>query len=195
MTAERILRGRAARLSLWNRLFHGFPVSSVELDLGVLCGNPASSDECAAYVTLRACVALATSERHAVRCALRIAILYWFANIGERRGHAREPLAPKRTAFHLGEAIGTGLTWDEAVAVMKRKPIDFSAYLWLLDVLEVEYARQWSATFPGKEPAPIDALSGQLREDEYAKQWSLRIEPAPRRGRPSLEGDDDGRAV
>jgi hypothetical protein len=195
MTAERVLRGRAARLSLWNRLFHGFPVSSIELDLGVLCGDPASPDERAAYVTLRACVALATSERHAVRCALRIAILYWFANIGEHRGHAREPLAPKRTAFHLGEAIGTGLTWDEAVAVMKRKPIDFSAYLWLLEVLEAEYVREWSATFPGTEPAAIDALSGQIREDEYAKQWSLRTGPAPKRGRLTLGGDDDGRAL
>ena len=195
MTPERILRGRAARLSLWNRLFHGFPVSSDELDPGVLCGDLSSPDERAAYVTLRACVALATSERHAVRCALRIAILYWFSNIGERRGDARKPLEPKRTAFHLGEAIGTGLTWDETVEVMKRKPIDFSGYLWLLEVLEAECAREWSATFPGAEPAAIDALSGQVQKNEYANQWSLGTKPAPKRGRLSLGGDDNVRAL
>ena len=191
ITPERILRGHAARLSVWDRLFHGFPVSLDELDPGVLCGAPSSPNECASYVTLRACTALARSERHAVRCALRIAILYWFANIGEHRGDARGPLAPKRTAFHLGEAIGTGLTWDEAVAVMKRKPIDFSAYLWLLEVLEAEYVKQWSATFPGKEPASIDALSGKLREHEYAKRWSLGTEPVPKRGRLGPGGDDN----
>jgi hypothetical protein len=121
---------------------------------------------------------------------LRIAILYWFSSLGGHRGHAREPLAPKRTAFHLGEAIGTGLTWDEAVAAMKRKPIDFSAYLWLLELLEAEYVKQWSATFPGMEPASIDALSGQLQKHEYAKHWSLRTEPVPKRGRLGLGGDD-----
>ena len=140
-------------------------------------------------------MALATSERHAVRCALRIAILYWFSNIGERRGDARKPLEPKRTAFHLGEAIGTGLTWDETVEVMKRKPIDFSGYLWLLEVLEAECAREWSATFPGAELAPIDALFGQVQKNEYAKQWSLSTKPAPKRGRLSLGGDDNVRAV
>jgi hypothetical protein len=191
MTSERILRGRAARLFLWNRLFRGFPVSFDELDPGVLCGDPSLPNECASYITLRACTALARSERRAVRCALRIAVLYWFSNIGEHRGDARKPLEPKRSAFHLGEAIGTRLTWDEAVAVMKRKPIDFSAYLWLLEVVEAEYVKEWSATFPGKEPAPIDALSGQLQKNEYAKRWSLGTELAPKRGRLGPGGDDN----
>ena len=195
MTPERILRGHAARLSVWNRLFHGFPVSFAELDPTVLCGDPSSPNECASYVTLRACTALARSERHAVRCALRIAILYWFANIGERRGDARGPLEPKRTAFHLGEAIGTGLTWDEAVAVMKRKPIDFSAYLWLLEVLEAEYVKQWSATFPGTEAVSIDVLSGKIQEHEHAKHWSLSTERVPKRGRLGAGGDGNVPAV
>jgi len=195
MMPERILRGRAARLSLWNRLFHGVPVGVDELNPGVLCEDSSSPDECAAYVTLRACTVLAMSERQAVRYALRIAILYWFSNIGEHRGDARKPLEPKRTAFHLGEAVGTGFTWDEAVATMKRKPIDFSAYLWLLEVLEVEYARQWSVAYPGTEPASIDALSGQLKKNEYAKQWSLSAELAPKRSRLGLGGDDNVRAV
>jgi hypothetical protein len=195
MTSERILRGHAARLSLWNRLFHGFPVSFDELDPWVLCGAPSSPYECASYVTLRACTALARSERHAVRCALRIAILYWFANIGERRGDARGALKPKRTTFHLGEAIGTGLTWDEAVEVMKRKPIDFSAYLWLLEVLEAEYVKQWSATFPGTEAVSIDVLSGKIQEHEHAKHWSLRTEPVQKRGRLGAGGDDNVPAV
>jgi hypothetical protein len=190
MTTERTLRGRAARLSLWNRLFRGLPVGLGELDSGVLCGDLSSPDECAAYVTLRACAALAASERQAVRCALRIAILYWFSNIGEHRGDARGPLQPKRRAFHLGEAIGTGLTWDEAVAMMNRKPVDFSAYLWLLEVLETEYAIQWSATFPGTAPAPIDALSGQIQKSEHAKQWSLGPESAPKGDRSGRGGED-----
>ncbi len=154
MTDARIRRGRAARLLLWNRLFHGVPVGSDELDLSILCGDPSSPEERAAFVLLGSCAALADSSRQAVRCALRIAILYWFSNIGERRGEARAPLDPKRTAFHLGEAIGTGLTWEEAVAAMKRKPIDFSAYLSILELLEDEYVRRWVATFPGTEPMP-----------------------------------------
>ena len=195
MTPERILRGRSARLSLWNRLFHGLPVSPDELDSDTLCGDVSSPDECAAYVTLRACVTLASSARRAVRCALRIAILYWFSNVGERRGEAREPLHPKRTAFHLGEAVGTRLTWDETVALMKRKPIDFSAYLWILGLLETEYGKEWSAVFPGVDRAPIDVLAGKIHESQYAKQWSRHPDPAPKRGRICAGGDDDVRAV
>jgi hypothetical protein len=189
MTTEKVLRGRAARLSLWNRLFHGFPVHFDELDPGVLCGDQSSPDECAAYVTLRACTVLSNSARHTVRCALRVAILYWFSNIGVRRGEGRAPLQPKRTTFHLGEAIGTGLTWDEAVEVMKRKPIDFSAYLWLLEVLEAEYTKEWAIAFPDAAQAPIDVLSGRIEESEHAKQWGSGTKPATERGRLGRRGE------
>jgi hypothetical protein len=174
MAADKVRRGHFARLSAWNRLFHGLPVNPDELDLNLLCGDPSSTDERAAYVTLRACAVLAQSGRQAVRSALRIAILYWFSNIGEHRGAARDPLEPKRTAFHLAEAIGTGLTWDEAVATMKRKPIDFAGYLAVLERVEQEYARQWDLVFPRTERAPISALRGALRDNDYARQWNAR---------------------
>ena len=161
-----------ARLSAWNRLFHGLPVNPDGLDLNLLCGGPSSTDERAACVTLRACAVLAQSERQAVRSALRIAILYWFSNIGEHRGAAGDPLEPKRTAFHLAEAIGTGLTWDEAVATVKRKPIDFAGNLAVLERVEQEYARQWDLVFPRTERAPISAL----RDNDYARQWNARRE-------------------
>jgi hypothetical protein len=141
-------RERAARLVYWNRLFHGIPVDPQDLRRQGLCADASSKGEREAYILLLACTSLSGSARHAVRCALRIAILYWFSNIGERRSDARAPLLPKRSAFHLGEAVGTGLTWDEAVEVMKRKPIDYAAYFWILELLEDECARQWNEHFP-----------------------------------------------
>ena len=170
---DRIREGRLARLTLWNRLLHGVPVSLDELDLNLLCGDASSPDERAAYAALRASVVLSSSARKAIRCALRIAILYWFSNIGEHRGEARAPLEPKRTAFHLGEAVGTRLTWDEAVAAMHRKPIDFAGYLVVLELLEAEYARQWVAVFPDVLPAPILALRGNIQDSRYAQTWAL----------------------
>ncbi len=179
MTAERVRRGRMARLSAWNRLFHGLPVSFEELDAETLCGDPASPDERAAYVALRACAVLCDSSRQSVRTALRVAILYWFSNVGERCGEAQAPLHPRSTTFHLGEAVGTGLAWNETVALMGRKPIDFSAYLWLLEALGKEYAKQWSVTYPGTRPASIEALSGELRESAHAKHWGPGLERTP----------------
>ncbi|MEW5825425.1 MAG: hypothetical protein AB1778_01210 [Candidatus Bipolaricaulota bacterium] len=139
---------REARLWYWNRLFHGVAVDELDLTPALLCADPQDASEARAFALLRACAALFASSRTAVCCALRISILYWFSNVGRRRGAAREPLRPKRSAFHLGEAVGTGLTWDEAVALMGHQPIDFSAYLKLLELLEAEVARQWTEHFP-----------------------------------------------
>jgi hypothetical protein len=182
MTDEKIGRSQQARLSVWDRLFRGFPVSLDELAVGKLCEDVSVRDECAAYVVLRVCTTLSHSARPTVRYALRVAILYWFSNMGRCHGEACRPPQPKSGAFRLGEAIGTGLTWGEAVAAMKRKPIDFSAYLWLLEVLEAEYVREWSATFPGTELSPIGELSGQLQETEHAKRWDSASGPVPTRG-------------
>lgn len=189
---DRIREGRLARLTLWNRLFHGVPVSLDELNLGLLCGDASSPDERAAYAALRASVVLSGSDRKAIRCALRIAILYWFSNIGEHRGEARAPLEPKRTAFHLGEAVGTRLTWDEAVASMHRKPIDFAGYLAVIELLEAEYARQWAAVFPDAPRAPILALRGNIQDTKHAKTWDIlrrRDAESDDRG-PGGRGDD-----
>jgi hypothetical protein len=172
MSEERIRRGRDARLRIWDRLFHGVPVKLDALDAAILCGDPASSDERGAYVTLRACVVLSGSARQAIRCALRVAILYWFSNVGTRQAGDVGPLRPKRSAFRLGEAIGTGMTWDEAVAAMERKPVDFSAYLSLLEVLQEEYDVQWELAFPGAPPASIRVLAGSIGEAPFARQWT-----------------------
>lgn len=196
-SADRIRSGRLARLSLWNRLFRGLPVSVDELDPVLLCGNPSSLEERGAYTTLRACVVLSNTSRQAVRCALRVAILYWFSNVGEQRGEARASLEPRRSAFHLGEAIGTGMTWDEAVAAMKRKPIDFSAYLRILEIVHGEYVVQWDRVFPGTPTAPIDILAGNIRDDKFARNWQGESPgPESRAGDARQEGgEDDGRTV
>jgi hypothetical protein len=186
MTADRVLRGHAARLSLWNRLFHGLPVGLDELDFLTLCGDPSSPDERAAYVTLKACANLTVSGRQAVRCALRIAILYWFSNVGGLRGSARPSIEPKRSTFHIAEALGTGLTWDEAVASMRRKPIDFSGYLAILELVEGEYRREWQALFPSEPPASIATLRGSIRDSGYASGW--RTGPDDSRGGHEEEG-------
>lgn len=182
MTREqRLQSGRVARLSIWNQLFRGLPVAMSDLDRLTLCGDEDCGSERAAYVTLRACAALCASARPAVRCALRIAILYWFSNVGDHRdGNAL--LNARRWTFHLGEAIGTHLTWDEAVASMKRKPIDFSAYLRMLEYVEEEYAWQWSLEFPGVPAWPIDVLAGNIRDTEHAKSWNYRDERGRSKG-------------
>lgn len=171
---ERLDRARVERLAVWNQLFHGIPIALGNLDPVTLCGDGDSESERAAYVTLRACVALSGSARQAIRCALRVAILYWFSNVGPHRdGDAL--LDAKRSTFHLGEAIGTCLTWDEAMIAMKRKPIDISAYMRLLELIEEEYVRQWGLEFPEREPTSIRALAGNIRDSEHARSWSVGL--------------------
>jgi hypothetical protein len=182
MTDEKIGRRQEARLSVWDRLFHGFPVSLDELALDKLCEDVSVRDECAAYVVLRVCTTLSHSARPTVRFALRVAILYWFSNMGRCRGEACRPLRPRSSAFRLGEAIGTGLTWDEAVAAMKRKPIDFSAYLWLLEVLEAEYVREWSATFAGTDRRALRATSGDRARQALGFRCGARADTRSPRG-------------
>jgi hypothetical protein len=179
MTADKIRQGHAARLSIWNRLLHGQPVSLDELDLSLLCGDPTSDYERASYVALRACVALSSTGRQGIRCALRIAILYWFSSLQAADGQKRTVPAPKRSSFHLGNAIGARLTWEEAVAAMKRKPIDYSAYISVIEAVEAEYVRQWTAAFPGEKQASIAALRGALWEHPYARRWSAESAETP----------------
>ncbi len=186
---EELHGARIERLRVWNCLFHGVPVRLSELDRSALCGDLGSPAERAAYVTLRSCVSLANSSRQAIRCALRIAILYWFSNVGERRGGGRAQLEPRRSAFHLGEAIGTRMTWDETVAAMKRKAVDFSAYLRILEIVGEEYARQWAAEFPGEAAARIDVLAANISDTEHASSWG---EPGTTRGTRRATCDDGG---
>lgn len=163
----------AARLALWNRIFHGVPVAVADLDVARLRGDPDRLEDCAAYVLLRACAVVSTEARLAVRQTLRIAILYWFSNVGERRGEERASLAPRRSAFHVGEAIGTGMTWDEAVAAMNRKPIDYAAYLRILEIVGEEYATQWEMQFPGRAPLALASLGIIAREPRAARGLDL----------------------
>jgi len=179
--AERLQSGHIARLAIWNQIFHGLPVSLADLDPIVLCGDEDSGSERGAYVTLRACVSISHSARQAMRCALRIAILYWFSNVGDHRDDGAV-LDARRSTFHLGEAIGTHLTWDEAVAAMKRKPVDFSAYLKLLEVVEEEYAWQWSTQYPETTPYAIDILAGDIRNSEHAQSWTTGMRDRPAKG-------------
>lgn len=173
MAEEKARGAHSARLCVWNQLFHGVPVDLEKLIPEPLCGDVSSPDEQAAYVTLRACTALARSERRVIRWALRVAILYWFSNLGEPHSAARKSLEPKRSAFHLAEAIGTRLTWDEAVAAMKRKPLDLAAYGAVLERIEEEYQRQWDLVFPATRRESIEALRDGLRGNSFARTWCM----------------------
>jgi hypothetical protein len=175
---ERILRGRAERLAVWNRLLHSVPVRVQELDFRRLCGTPSLPYEAAACVALRACAELTNSSGRTIQSALRISILYWFSNLSAASEAAREHLRPKCSAFHLQEAVGARLTWDEAVAAMKRQPIDRAAYAWLMDVFQAEYRRQWNALFRGTPTPSIAALSGSLCDDPHARNWCCPSHPA-----------------
>ncbi|MEW5825877.1 MAG: hypothetical protein AB1778_03515 [Candidatus Bipolaricaulota bacterium] len=170
-TEERILSGRAERLAAWNRLLHGVPLPLRELDCGRLCGELSSADECAAYGALRACTALYDEAGRHLQSALRISVLYWFSNLGEELPTAREHLRPRCSSFHLAEAVGAHLSWEQAVEAMKRKPIDRAAYDWILEVLRHEHEHQWAVAFGERPCAPIDALSGPLSQNPYARDW------------------------
>lgn len=181
MTEANVQQYHLARLSVWNRLFHGQPVTIDELDVETLCGDTTSDNERTAYVVLRACVAITQSARQTMRAAFRVVILYWLSNVGEPRDVVRGPLQPQSTSFHLGEALGARLTWDQAVALMGRKPVDVSAYYWLLDVLRAEYATQWQAVFSGEPATLIKWLSGSIHEADHARGWGTAMEPSPKR--------------
>lgn len=136
-----------ARLRGWDRLFHGLPVATAEVTDGLRLAPSVTATEAQAAAALLACIALAESARPAVVYALRVAILYWFSNLGDFSARARSRLLPRRSGFRLADAAGAWLSWDEAVAVMGRKPTDHAAYLWLLEHVEAHYVAQWTATF------------------------------------------------
>lgn len=168
---ERILSGRAERLAVWNRLLHSVPVRVQELDFKRMCGDLSLHHEAAACLALRACTELSNTSGRTVQSALRISILYWFSNLSTPSEAAREHVRPKSHAFHLQEAVGARLTWEEAVAAMKRQPIDRAAYDWLVEALQTECRRQWSALFPGTQAPSIAALYGSLCDDPHARSW------------------------
>ena len=168
---EKTCEGRVARLSIWNRLFHGIPVSSAELDSESLLGDPDWAEDRGSYVFLRACVAVSNSARQAIRYALRPATLYWVSNASEHRDDSRVLLRPTRTVFHLREAVGTRMTWDEAVAAVGRKPVDYAGYMCVLKIVEEEYLKEWTRLFPAMEPASIAPLSSQDRQTQFARRW------------------------
>lgn len=168
---EKTREGRAARLSVWNRLFHGIPVSLADLDPETLSGDPDWPEDRASYVFLRACVVVSNFARQGVRYALRPAILYWFSNASEQRDNGRVLLRPTRTAFHLGEAVGTRMNWNEAVAAVGRKPLDYAAYTRVLEIVKVEYLKEWASLFPGMEPASIAPLFSQDRKTRFMRRW------------------------
>jgi hypothetical protein len=168
---QRTQAGRLARLTVWNRLFRGVPVRLDELDASLLCGDPDWPEDCASYVMLRASVVVSNSARFPIRRALRVAILYWFSNVADPAGGDPPPLKPRRSSFHLREAIGTRLSWDESVAAMDLKPIDYSAYVRVVEVVQEEYAQQWNSLFPGRAPFSIAPLFDPNRETQLGRPW------------------------
>jgi len=131
----------------WDRLFHGLPVAVGDITEGLRLAPSVAASEAQAVAALLACIALAESGRPAVVYALRVAILYWFSNLGDFDAAARSRLLPRRRYFRLADAAGAWLSWDEAIAAMGRKPTDHAAYLWLLERVEAHCAAQWTATF------------------------------------------------
>jgi hypothetical protein len=155
---------RSLRLRYWNRLFRGLGASIEELDDGLrMWAQRATTEDRRAFILLRACVGLFVSSRWAVRHALRIAILYWFSHLGGEGEQPRRVLA-RSSAFHLSDALGAKLTWDEAVASMRRKPVDFSAYLWILEYVEAAYQRHWEEVFGRPPTGENEAMIGEGEE-------------------------------
>jgi hypothetical protein len=146
-------------------------VALEELNSADLLGDPDWPEDCGSYAMLRAFVVVSNAARAAVRYALRPTILYWVSNVSEQRDGGRMLRRPTGTSFHLGEAIGTKMTWDEAVAAVGRKPVDYAAYTRVLEIVQDEYLGQWASLFPGTEPVSIAPLFSQDRQTKFARQW------------------------
>ena len=164
--------GRLARLSVWNRLFHGIPVGLADIEAAIHGGDPTWPEDQAAYVWLRACVVVSNTAYPAVRFALRPAILYWFSNARDEREGPHQPAVVRRWNFHLGEAIGTRMTWDEAVAAVHRKPVDYSGYVSVVGTVEREYRKEWEALFPGTRPPSVEPLFNPDRKTKFQRPWT-----------------------
>jgi hypothetical protein len=78
---------------------------------------------------------------------------------------------PTRTAFHLAEAVGTRLSWNEAVAAVGRKPLDYAAYTQVLEIVRVEYLKEWASLFHSLVPASIAPLFSQDRKTRFVRRW------------------------
>ncbi len=117
-------------------------------------------EERKAYILLRACCELASTGSSACRRNLRVAILYWFSNMGNGCEHGEQddtPLADK----DLHRVIGIKLSWREAAAAFGANPNDYSAYHRLLAKLKKTCDDNWKQLYGSVMSSPFEVPGGK----------------------------------
>jgi len=146
-----------ARLAYWSRLLRGEFVTVEDLDRDILpLVRGAGVHEQKAYTLLCACSDLASNGSPSVRRNLKVAILYWFSNMGngvERAETDETPLAE----MDLHRIVGMKLTWREAAAAFGANPNDYSAYHRLLAKLKDRCDEHWRNRFGSADASPFPA--------------------------------------
>ena len=139
------LDARDTRVLLWAELLESGDLSTDEIDRELLqLARGSSTDEKEAFVLLRAAAQLFDSGSDALRRSLRIAIVYWFSQVGSLDEEA-EP--ETLDLANLSDLQGTHLTWSECARRLGGNPSDYSAYSRTIQKLKDEVLTQWNGLF------------------------------------------------
>ena len=149
------------RLVYWSRLLRGEFVSIDDLDQDLLpMVRGAALEERKAYILLRACCELACVGSPSCRRNLRVAILYWFSNMGNGSECGREDDTPL-AEMDLHRVVGMKLSWREAAAAFGANPNDYSAYHRLLAKLKEACDDHWRKLYGPAMSSPFDGSGGK----------------------------------
>ncbi|MBN1859612.1 hypothetical protein JW848_10500 [Candidatus Bipolaricaulota bacterium] len=147
-----------ARLAYWSQLLRGESFTIEDLDREILpLVRGAGVDERKAYTLLRACCELASCGSSAVRRNLKVAILYWFSNMGNGEAPSESGDTPL-AEMDLHRIIGMKLSWREAAAAFGANPNDYSAYHRLLSKLKERCDEHWRQQFGLTVTSPFGPL-------------------------------------
>ena len=149
------------RLVYWSHLLRGEFVSIDDLDQDLLpMVRGAAAEERKAYVLLRACCELAGVGSASCRRNLRVAILYWFSNMGNGSEYDKQDDTPL-AEMDLHRVVGMKLSWREAAAAFGANPNDYSAYHRLLAKLKQACDDHWRKLYGSALSSPFEVPGGK----------------------------------
>jgi len=143
---------REDRLSIWDRLIRGEPVSMEECDelVGRLASD-ACPEEKSACMLLLASVRVSNERSEAMRRNLRAALRYWFSHSGSKdRPEPFDPTVLDGTG--LESALGLYLSWPEAMESVGRTTVDYTALNRITELLRTRCAEEWKDRLGSSPP-------------------------------------------
>ena len=139
------LDARDTRILLWAELLDSGDLSTDEIDRELLqMARGSSTDEKEAFVLLRAAAHLLGSGSEALRRNLRIALVYWFSQVGSLD---EEVETENLDLANIADLQGTHLTWSECARRLGGNPSDYTAYSRTIQKLRDEVVKQWNGLF------------------------------------------------